>query len=199
VAKLQGVEAKSPDGDLALEGEVTLRDPVAMSTVNAYLRFKLSDSFLKQAANVATILQMAGAQGKRPDGFYGLRLSGRLGQLNPPILSPTSPLGTSSAPSPRPGTRASITPTNAPFKLPPSAPVPAPPSMAMTPPMPPPAPEAPPPPPPPPPSPAPASSPTGGWHGGASAPVVAEAGAPPAPDSPPPPPPPPPEQVEPPQ
>jgi type II secretion system protein N len=202
VAKLQGIEAKSPDGDLALEGEVTLRDPVAMSTVNAYLRFKLSDSFLKQAANVATILQMAGAQGKRPDGFYGLRLSGRLGQLNPPILSPTSPLGTSSTPSPRPGTRASITPTNAPFKLPPSAPVPAPPSMAMTPPMPPPAPEAPPPPPPPPPappSPAPASSPTGGWHGGASAPVVAEAGAPPAPDSPPPPPPPPAEQVEPPQ
>ncbi|HSY40011.1 MAG TPA: type II secretion system protein GspN, partial [Polyangia bacterium] len=201
VAKLQGIEAKSPDGDLALEGDVTLRDPVAMSTVNAYLRFKLSDSFLKQAANVATILQMAGAQGKRPDGFYGLRLSGRLGQLNPPILSPTSPLGASSAPSPRPGTRASITPTNAPFKLPPSAPVPAPPSMAMTPPMPPPPPEAPPPPPPPPPAPPPAAAnppPPGGWHGAAAAPVVAEAGAPPAPDSPPPPPPPPPpEQVEP--
>jgi type II secretion system protein N len=194
VAKLQGIEAKSPDGDVALEGEVTLRDPVAMSTVNAYLRFKLSDSFLKQAANVATILQMAGAQGKRPDGFYGLRLSGRLGQLNPPLLSPTSPLGTSS-PSLRPGTRASITPTNAPFKLPPSAPVPAPSSTAETPPLPPPAPEAPPPPPP---APPPATPPPGGWHGGASAPVVAEAGAPAAPEAPAPPPPPS-EPVEPPQ
>ena len=186
VAKLEGIEAKSPDGDVALEGEVTLRDPVAMSTVNAYLRFRLSDSFLKQAANVATILQMAGAQGKRPDGFYGLRLSGRLGHLNPPILSPTSPVGTSMPP-PRSGTRASITPTKAPFKLPPSAPVPLP-SMAAAPP---PVPEAPPPPPPPPPAPPPptASSPPGGWHGGASAPVVAEAGAPATPESPPAPPP----------
>ena len=42
VAKLQGVEAKSPDGELALEGEVTLRDPLPTSTVNAYLRFKLT-------------------------------------------------------------------------------------------------------------------------------------------------------------
>jgi type II secretion system protein N len=195
VAKLQGIEGKSPDGEVALEGEVTLRDPMPMSTVNAYLRFRLSDAFLKQAANVQTILQMAGAQGKRPDGFYGLRLSGRLGQLNPPLLSPTSPLGNSS-PSPRAGTRASITPSSA-FKLPPSAPMPAP-SMAVV--VPPP-PEAPPPPPPAP-SPAPtptANPPPGGWHGGGSPPVVAEAGAPAPAEQPPPPPAPPTPPPEPPQ
>ena len=92
LAKLQEIGGKSPDGEVALEGEVTLRDPLPTSTVNAYLRFKLTDAFLKQAATVQTILQMAGAQGKRPDGFYGMRLSGRLGQLNPPVLSPTSPI-----------------------------------------------------------------------------------------------------------
>src|SRR5580698_2574050 len=81
VAKLQEVGAKSRDVELALEGEVTLRDPLASSTVNAYLRFKLTDAFLKQAGAVQTMLQMAGAQGKRPDGFYGVRLGGRLGQL----------------------------------------------------------------------------------------------------------------------
>ena len=35
VAKLQGVEAKSPDVEVTLEGEVTLRDPLPASTVNA--------------------------------------------------------------------------------------------------------------------------------------------------------------------
>ncbi|HVV53316.1 MAG TPA: type II secretion system protein GspN, partial [Polyangia bacterium] len=104
LAKLQEVGGKSRDGEVALEGEVTLRDPLGNSTVNAYLRFKLSDAFLKQAPTVQTILQMAGAQGKRPDGFYGLRLSGRLEKLNPPVLSPTSPV--SSGPPPRAGTRA---------------------------------------------------------------------------------------------
>jgi type II secretion system protein N len=192
VAKLQGVEAKSPDGELALEGEVTLRDPLALSSVNAYLRFKLSDPFLKQAATVQTILQMAGAQGKRPDGFYGMRLSGRLGQLNPPLLSPTSPIigsgSGSGSPPARPGTRASITPA---FKLPPAAPMPAPmpapiplpsgpPAVAAAPPQPDPAPA---PPAPPPPAAAPPAPPPGGWHGGATAgtPVVADAagGAPP--------------------
>jgi type II secretion system protein N len=193
VAKLQGIGARSSDGEIALEGEVTLRDPVPSSTVNAYLRFKLSDAFLKQAANVQTILQMAGAQGKRSDGFYGLRLSGRLGQLNPPLLSPTSPFF-STTPSSRTGTRASISPSPSPagFKLPPTAPVPAPSMAVVTPPPP----EPPPPPPPapdPPPPPPPSTPPAGAWRGGAAGAVTAEAGSAAGsepPTSPPPPPPP---------
>jgi type II secretion system protein N len=190
LAKLQEITGKSRDGEVALEGEVTLRDPLPTSTVNAYLRFKLSDAFLKQASAVATMLQMVGAQGKRPDGFYGMRLSGRLGQLNPPVLSPTSPIiGT---PPPRAGTHAAITPAfrpPAPAPSPPppapspagfvmAAPVPPPPEPAAPPPPPPPAPPPAPAPPAPPavastPSPAPGAAPgAGGWH----APVPLPAG-----------------------
>ena len=78
-AKLKGISAKSPDGEISLEGDVALRDPLMNSTLNAYLKFKLSDAFAKSAGTVQTILQMAGASGRRPDGSYGLRLSGRLG------------------------------------------------------------------------------------------------------------------------
>ena len=204
-AKLQEIGGKSPDGEVTLEGEITLRDPLPNSTVNAYLRFKLSDPFLKQAATVQTILQMAGAAGKRPDGFYGMRLSGRLGQLNPPLLSPTSPLTSST---PRPGSHAAITPRPTPAPSP--LPSPSPPAQMVAAAAPPPAPDPPPPPaaepppPPPPPPPAAAAPPppnpsAGGWHG---APGTAVADAAPSGEeqgvspSPPPPAPPPPDQPQ---
>jgi type II secretion system protein N len=162
MAKLQEIGGKSPDGEVALEGEVTLRDPLPSSTVNAYLRFKFTDAFLKQASAVQTILQVAGAQGKRPDGFYGMRLSGRLGQMNPPVLSPTSPvIGT--PPPGRSGTRAAITPAVRPPVPAPSAPpapaAPEPATIAQAAPPPTPPPEPAPAPPSPSPPPAPAASP----------------------------------------
>ena len=104
IAKLQGVEAKSPDLEVTLEGDVTLHDPLPTSTVNAYLRFKFTDAFLQKAATVQAMLQMAGAQGKRPDGFYGLRLGGRLGQMSPPVLTPIPPIVGTPVPV-RPGAR----------------------------------------------------------------------------------------------
>jgi type II secretion system protein N len=192
-AKLKGVESKSPDGEIALEGEIILRDPLQMSTVNLYLRFKLSDAFLQKASSLQMILQAAAAQGKRPDGFYGLRIGGRLGQLTPPVLSPTSPI-TSSVVPPRPGARTGVViPPSAPYPGP--APAPPPPPAAAPPP---PAPEAPPPPPPPAPEPAPAPPPNPGGEGWKGAPATppappaeaAPAPAPePAPAAPPPPPP----------
>ena len=98
VAKLQGVEAKSPDGDLALEGEIQLHDPLPMSTLALYLRFRLSDTFLKSADKKPQLmLQMAASAGKRPDGFYGVRLSGRLGAMSPPVFTPIAPSGSSGA------------------------------------------------------------------------------------------------------
>ncbi|MES1206192.1 MAG: type II secretion system protein GspN [Pseudomonadota bacterium] len=173
LAKLQEIGGRSADGEVALEGEITLRDPLAASTVNAYLRFKLTDAFLKQAGALQTILQMAGAAGKRPDGFYGMRLSGRLGQMNPPVLSPTSPIVT---PPPRPGSHASITPRPPPTGSPPPLPPPPPPAAvaAAAP-----APQPEPPPPPPPPAPA-APEPAG------PPPPPPPAAAPPAPPAPPP-------------
>ena len=51
------------------------------------------------------MLQMAGSAGKRPDGFYGVRLSGRLGAMSPPVFTPISPSGING---PGPGIRAGV-------------------------------------------------------------------------------------------
>jgi type II secretion system protein N len=99
-AKLKGISAKSPDGEISLEGDVSMRDPLVSSMLNAYLRFKLSDAFLRSAGTVQTILQMAGASGRRPDGSYGVRISGRLGAPSM-MLSAVTPTGAAS-PSPPP-------------------------------------------------------------------------------------------------
>jgi len=177
VAKLQGVEAKSPDGDLALEGEIQLHDPLPTSTLALYLRFRLSDAFLKSADKLQLMLQMAGSAGKRPDGFYGVRLSGRFGAMSPPVFTPIAPSGNNGA---VPGIRSGVhTMSGGPSSfgrpsagspIPPPPPPPPPPTMNATvdpsppppppppviinspppPPPPPPPPEAPPPPPPPP-------------------------------------------------
>jgi type II secretion system protein N len=190
-AKLQGVESKSPDGEVALEGEIVLHDPLPSSTLNLYLRFKLSDAFLQKASSLQMILQAAAAAGKRPDGFYGLRIGGRLGQIAPPVLSPISPVTTTPALPARPAARSlggTITPSPSPS---PSAP-PPPPPPAAAPPPPPPAPEAPPPPPPPTPEPAPAPAPPPGgegWKGAPAAPPPPPPAAEPPPAPPPEPPP----------
>ena len=127
-AKLQGVESKSPDGEVALEGEINLRDPLSSSTVNLYLRFKLSDAFLQKASSVQMILSAAAAAGKRPDGFYGLRIGGSLGHMTPPVLTPISPVASSVVP-PRGNTpRGAIVPAG-PSAVPPPPP---PPSRART-------------------------------------------------------------------
>src|SRR4029077_4083681 len=156
--KLKGVEAKSPDIEIALEGDVQLRDPAANSIINMYLRFKPSDAFLKSAATLQTLLQMAGAAGRRPDGSYGVRISGRFGA---PMgaLSPTSPLGGAAPPPPRSGGRPGIAPAPSYVPPPPAAVPPATGEAPQVPPSPPPPDQAPPPPPPPPSPPPPPPSP----------------------------------------
>jgi type II secretion system protein N len=144
VARAQGVAVKSADAELTLDGEVVLRDPLAYSAVNAYVRFKLGDALLKNASAIASVLQMAGAPGLRPDGFYGLRLSGLFSAMSA-VLTPTSPLGGGSGGPGRLGARSPVVPTASPPSGQPEV-VPIPDD---------PAPAAPSPPPPPPPAPAP--------------------------------------------
>jgi type II secretion system protein N len=199
-AKLQGVESKSPDGEVALEGEINLRDPLPQSNMNLYLRFKLSDALMKKEVALS-IVPMAAAAGKRPDGFYGLKFAGSFAHPVPPLLTPISPVVSAAVPPPRAGTL-----RGAPVPPPqqPAAPTPSPSPSPPPPPSPPPAPESPPPPPPPPPPPAaqPAPSPPpaesaggAGWKGSpppppapapAEAPAAASAGdtAPAAPSPP---------------
>ena len=146
-AKLQGVESKSPDGEVALEGEIALHDPLPATTLNLYLRFKLSDAIMKKEVALQ-LLPAAAAPGKRPDGSYGVRFGGRFGQMTPPVFTPTSPFVSTAVPIRTP-------PRIAGAPAAPGAP-PPPPSAAVPPPPPPPNPEpAAPPPPPPPPPPAP--------------------------------------------
>jgi hypothetical protein len=166
--------------------------------VNAYLRFKLSDTFLKTAENLRTILQMAAAAGKRPDGYYGMRLGGTFGRLSPPVLTTVSPVAPS-LPGARTGARPGITPApvfqppggiNRPMPTPSLPPPPPPPPSE--PPPPPPAAAEPPPPPPPPPEPLPGTGnePPSQLRGVPPAPVNDVApGPPPAPAGPPPQPP----------
>jgi type II secretion system protein N len=151
LAKLQGVQAKSPDAELTLEGDIALRDPLAYSTLNGYLRFKLGDALLKSSPTIASILQMAAAPGHRPDGFYGLHLAGTFAAPTT-IFSATAPAGTAGAAAARPAGRPSIMPVMAAPSPPRANPPPPPPPAPASP-----APQSPPPPPvetPPPPVPA---------------------------------------------
>jgi type II secretion system protein N len=102
VGRLQAVQAHSPDGDLTVEGEVRLADPMPYSQIDLYIRFKFSDALLKSADKLQIILQLMESMGKRPDGFYGLRVSGMLSHLSPPVWAKTSPFG-AGGPGLRPG------------------------------------------------------------------------------------------------
>jgi type II secretion system protein N len=97
LGKLQAVQARSPDGELAIEGEIRLADQLAYSQVDLYIRFKLSDALLKSSDKLQLILQLIEGMGKRPDGFYGLRLTGSIGRLNPPQWLKTSPFASAGA------------------------------------------------------------------------------------------------------
>jgi type II secretion system protein N len=135
VGRLQGVQAKSPDGELYLEGEIKLSQPLSASSFDLYVRFKLSDALLKSSEKLRTIMQFAGSAGKRPDGFYGLRVSGTLNHMGAPQWTKTSPFG-APASGPKPvAARAGAARPSPPH---PAAPVAAAPAAPPTPPTPPP-------------------------------------------------------------
>jgi type II secretion system protein N len=152
VGRLQGAQAKSPDGEIYLEGEIKLSDPLASSALDLYVRFKLSDALLKSSEKLRTIMEIAAAGGKRPDGLYGFRISGPLNHLGAPQWTKTSPFG-APASGPKPIAAKVVPAFSAPAPAP--APAPPPPSTSATQPAAaePSAPAAPPPPPPPPPFP----------------------------------------------
>jgi type II secretion system protein N len=105
--KLQAVQAKSPDGELYLEGEIRLADPVKYSSVDLYVRFKFSEALLKSSDKLKLILQFAESAGKRPDGTFGFRMQGSLSNLGSVQWMKTSPFaGPAAAPARPMGARA---------------------------------------------------------------------------------------------
>jgi hypothetical protein len=97
VGRLQGVHARSPDGEICVEGEVRLADPVGYSYLDLYVRFKLSEALLRRADKLQILLQLAETMGKRSDGFYGFRLTGSFARLNSVQWMQTSPFPASGA------------------------------------------------------------------------------------------------------
>ena len=93
VGKLQNVQAKGPDGELHLEGEIRLSEIVALSYIDLYLRFKLSDALLKSSDKLQTMLQFADSA-KRADGFYGFHVTGTLSRPGSFLPMKSSPFAT---------------------------------------------------------------------------------------------------------
>ncbi len=123
VGKLKAVQARSPDGELRVEGEIRLADPLALSRVDLYITFRLSEPLLKSADKLQILLQIAEPMGKRPDGMYGLQLAGTFGHLGPPRWAKSSPFSAAAgarSPVARPGLRPSA-PSFAPSFPPPPA------------------------------------------------------------------------------
>jgi type II secretion system protein N len=108
VGKLQGVQARSPDGEISVDGEIRLADPIQYSQLDLYVRFKLSDALLQSSEQLKLVMQLVEGMGKGPDGAYGLRLTGTFARIAPPQWSKTSPLagpGHGGPPSSLSGTR----------------------------------------------------------------------------------------------
>ncbi len=103
VGRIDDLKSKGPDGELIVEGEVRLSSPAGMSRIDLYVRFKVSDALLKRADAIQLMLQVAEAEGKRPDGFYGLRLRGSLDRLGAPQWLKEAPVRAPALPKrPRP-------------------------------------------------------------------------------------------------
>jgi type II secretion system protein N len=97
VGRLQGVHMRSPDGELFIDGEVRLADPVGYSYLDLYVRFKLSEALLRRADKLQILLQLAETMGKRSDGFFGFRLTGSFARLNSVQWMQNSPFPASGA------------------------------------------------------------------------------------------------------
>lgn len=136
VGHFRGVHAQSPDLEAYVEGEIRLSDPLPASFLDIYVRFKLADALVKRDEKLSLLMQLADMQGKRPDGFYGFRLTGLLRRLRPPEWSKNSPFANAASPGPsaRPRRPAVAPPVpSAPVAAPPAPPPPpvaAPPAVA---------------------------------------------------------------------
>jgi type II secretion system protein N len=106
VARIDKFAASGKDVDVALDGQVTLREQIGESDVNIGVRFKFNDSYRKKNPAAEGVLLLLDNEpklkaGKRPDGFYGLKLVGLLGAQLQVLPNPTGTMGAPGMP-PRP-------------------------------------------------------------------------------------------------
>jgi type II secretion system protein N len=112
--KLDKLAANGKDIELDADGAIRLRDPVETSLAELSLRFKFSDAYKKKNDTTKALFGDPGSpipglfdldpknkRAKRPDGFYGFRLTGPLSKLD---AQPT-PFGAASGAAPSRGPR----------------------------------------------------------------------------------------------
>jgi len=105
--KIEKLGAKGADLDLIAEGGARLRDPVGTSTFDLNLRFKFSDTYRGKNETTRALLGEPGSKtpalfdltpqvqkSKRPDGYYGWRVSGTFDR---PVFEPSAGAGAQAA------------------------------------------------------------------------------------------------------
>jgi len=149
-ATLSDVRSQSPDAEIALEGYIELREPVQLSELRLYLRFRPSPALIKREPTME-ILTNAMAAGKRSDGSLGFALtgtmasprsrpsreppdgvsirSGSLGAVGKDAAPPIQAAPPAAPPPPAAPTQVTAPPS---FVLPQAAPPPSPPPSAPT-------------------------------------------------------------------
>jgi hypothetical protein len=80
-ARFEGVRVHSADGDATLDGYVELHDPIGMSQMHAYLKFRPSDALVKREPTVELLTNAMAGTAKRADGYLGLQMTGPLSAM----------------------------------------------------------------------------------------------------------------------
>lgn len=104
VAKIDKMSASGKDLDLGVEGQVTLRESLPDSDAQITVHFKFNDTYRKKGDATAGLLLALDSEpklraGKRPDGFYGLKMIGPIGG-NAQIVAAPNTGGPSPSPTP---------------------------------------------------------------------------------------------------
>lgn len=96
VLKIGKLTANGPDLELDGEGKINLREPWAESSVDLYIKFRFTDAYRGKSDTTKMILGEPGStstplietqvaklkKAKRPDGFYGFHVHGKLKRLD---------------------------------------------------------------------------------------------------------------------
>jgi len=105
VLKITKLTANGPDLELDGDGKINVREPWGNSSIDLYIKFRFTDAYRGKDATTKSILGEPGStappliemqvaklkKAKRPDGFYGFHIHGK---LNKPEFTP-SPTETS--------------------------------------------------------------------------------------------------------
>ncbi|MGM0596755.1 MAG: type II secretion system protein GspN [Myxococcota bacterium] len=80
-AEVKDFSTMSEDGEMELVGNIKFREPVKLSNVNMYLKFKFSEK-TKEKHDALQVMDLSlQKKGKRTDGYLGMSISGKLTRL----------------------------------------------------------------------------------------------------------------------